>query len=221
MRAGDRAWRRRVRRHDRHYQRMHAREARRRRRAHGRRRARRGAAPSYATLPTAGAAWAASVVGELVRQGVDRFVIAPGARSAPLALACARDPHVRRTLRVVHDERAAAFYALGHARERWKLRLRRHDVGHGRRQLAAGRLRGRPRLRFRLSLRRPTGPRRCAASARTRCSRGSRTSCDRGAKAWSGPAAGRRPRCRAGRPRRPSRLLRRRCGRRTGLGEEK
>ena len=48
--------------------------------------------PSYATLPTAGAAWAASVVDELVRQGVDRFVIAPGARSAPLALACARDP---------------------------------------------------------------------------------------------------------------------------------
>ena len=74
--------------------------------------------PSYETLPTAGAAWAASVVDELVRQGVDRFVIAPGARSAPLALACARDPHVRRTMRVVHDERAAAFYALGHARAR-------------------------------------------------------------------------------------------------------
>ncbi len=74
--------------------------------------------PSYHTLPTAGAAWAASVVDELVRQGVDRFVIAPGARSAPLALACARDPHVRRNLRVVHDERAAAFYALGHARAR-------------------------------------------------------------------------------------------------------
>ena len=48
--------------------------------------------PLYNTLPTAGAAWAASVVDELVRQGVDRFVIAPGARSAPLALACARDP---------------------------------------------------------------------------------------------------------------------------------
>ena len=74
--------------------------------------------PLYNTLPTAGAAWAASVVDELVRQGVDRFVIAPGARSAPLALACARDPHVRRNLRVVHDERAAAFYALGHARAR-------------------------------------------------------------------------------------------------------
>ena len=57
-------------------------------------------------------------IDELVRQGVDRFVVAPGARSAPLALACARDPHVRRAMRVVHDERAAAFYALGHARAR-------------------------------------------------------------------------------------------------------
>jgi len=74
--------------------------------------------PSYQTLPTAGAAWAAAVIDELVRQGVDRFVVAPGARSAPLALACARDPWVRRRMRVVHDERAAAFYALGHARAR-------------------------------------------------------------------------------------------------------
>ena len=58
--------------------------------------------PSYATLPTAGAAWAASVVDELVRQGVDRFVIAPGARSAPLALACARDPRAAAASRDTH-----------------------------------------------------------------------------------------------------------------------
>ena len=68
------------------------------------------------------------------------FVVAPGARSAPLALACAGTP-VRRTMRVVHDERAATFYALGHAaRSGGRLRLRRDDVGHGRRQLA-GRVR--------------------------------------------------------------------------------
>ena len=58
--------------------------------------------PSYASLPTAGAAWAASVVDELVRQGVDRFVIAPGARSAPLALACARDPRAAAASRDTH-----------------------------------------------------------------------------------------------------------------------
>ena len=58
--------------------------------------------PSYETLPTAGAAWAASVVDELVRQGVDRFVIAPGARSAPLALACARDPRAAAASRDTH-----------------------------------------------------------------------------------------------------------------------
>jgi hypothetical protein len=58
--------------------------------------------PSYASLPTAGAAWAASVVDELVRQGVDRFVIAPGARSAPLALACARDPRAAAASRGTH-----------------------------------------------------------------------------------------------------------------------
>ena len=56
--------------------------------------------PSYHTLPTAGAAWAASVVDELVRQGVDRFVIAPGARSAPLraSRAARGTPHVRRNV---------------------------------------------------------------------------------------------------------------------------
>ena len=58
--------------------------------------------PSYETLPTAGAAWAASVIDELVRQGVDRFVIAPGARSAPLALACARDPRAAAASRDTH-----------------------------------------------------------------------------------------------------------------------
>ena len=70
------------------------------------------------SLPTANAAWATMVVDELARCGVDRFVVSPGSRSTPLALAIARDPATAGKLAVVHDERSAAFYALGHARAR-------------------------------------------------------------------------------------------------------
>lgn len=58
--------------------------------------------------------WASLIVEELVRQGVRCFSMAPGSRSAPLALAVADHPA---THPVIHfDERGAAFYALGHAR---------------------------------------------------------------------------------------------------------
>jgi 2-succinyl-5-enolpyruvyl-6-hydroxy-3-cyclohexene-1-carboxylate synthase len=71
-------------------------------------RARLGASPTLASL------WAELLVEELVRQGVAWFVVAPGARSAPLALAVAAHP--RAEMLVHWDERAAAFAALGWGR---------------------------------------------------------------------------------------------------------
>ena len=58
--------------------------------------------------------WAALLIEELVRNGVDTFCIAPGSRSAPLVVAAARNTRVQT---VVHyDERGAAFHALGYGR---------------------------------------------------------------------------------------------------------
>lgn len=58
------------------------------------------------------AAWA--LVDALVAAGCARFVVAPGSRSAPLALAASRHPGAR--VDVVLDERGAAFFALGLAK---------------------------------------------------------------------------------------------------------
>ena len=58
--------------------------------------------------------WADLLVEELIRAGVGLFCIAPGSRSAPLALAVAAHP---RAACVMHyDERGAAFCALGYGR---------------------------------------------------------------------------------------------------------
>lgn len=56
----------------------------------------------------------ATLIDELVNQGVTDVVISPGSRSTPLALACVNDPRLTCYVRV--DERAAAFLALGMGR---------------------------------------------------------------------------------------------------------
>ncbi|MBO0689347.1 MAG: 2-succinyl-5-enolpyruvyl-6-hydroxy-3-cyclohexene-1-carboxylate synthase, partial [Candidatus Dormibacteraeota bacterium] len=58
--------------------------------------------------------FAATFVDELARGGVDAVCLAPGSRSAPLAMACARHAAVR--VYVHLDERCASFFALGMAR---------------------------------------------------------------------------------------------------------
>ncbi len=58
--------------------------------------------------------FAGLLVEELVRHGVEWFVISPGSRSAPLAWTAASHPRAKT---VVHfDERGAAFHALGIAK---------------------------------------------------------------------------------------------------------
>jgi 2-succinyl-5-enolpyruvyl-6-hydroxy-3-cyclohexene-1-carboxylate synthase len=62
-------------------------------------------------IGAANATFAATLVDEWIRGGVRHAVVAPGSRSTPLALALAERPEL--LLRVIHDERVAAFTALG------------------------------------------------------------------------------------------------------------
>lgn len=57
--------------------------------------------------------WGSLLIEELIRNGVDYFVISPGSRSSPLTVAVARNPRAKSI--VCFDERGAAFHALGYA----------------------------------------------------------------------------------------------------------
>jgi 2-succinyl-5-enolpyruvyl-6-hydroxy-3-cyclohexene-1-carboxylate synthase len=70
--------------------------------------------PHLASAPNVNHLWAALLVEELVRQGTTFFVVCPGSRSTPLAVAVAQNPKAEA---LVHwDERAAGFVALGWGR---------------------------------------------------------------------------------------------------------
>lgn len=53
----------------------------------------------------------AALVDIMVQNGIRTVVISPGSRNAPLAIAFDSHPHIK--LYLVHDERVAAFFALG------------------------------------------------------------------------------------------------------------
>ena len=58
--------------------------------------------------------WATLMIEELTRLGCDQFVVCPGSRSTPLTVAAGR--HKKARTHIVYDERAGAYWALGHAR---------------------------------------------------------------------------------------------------------
>ncbi len=62
-------------------------------------------------IGNANATACAALVDEWIRCGVRHAVVAPGSRSAPMAIALAERDEL--SVHVVHDERAAAFVALG------------------------------------------------------------------------------------------------------------
>ncbi|HMQ28590.1 MAG TPA: thiamine pyrophosphate-binding protein, partial [Acidimicrobiales bacterium] len=60
---------------------------------------------------TAAATFCATLVDEWARAGLRHAIVCPGSRSTPMAIALASDG--RLAVEVVHDERSAAFVALG------------------------------------------------------------------------------------------------------------
>ncbi|MEB3884727.1 2-succinyl-5-enolpyruvyl-6-hydroxy-3-cyclohexene-1-carboxylic-acid synthase [Lyngbya sp. CCY1209] len=69
---------------------------------------------SFFNAPNLNILWGTLLVEELIRNGIDYFVLSPGSRSTPLTVAIARHSKAKR--RVCVDERGAAFHAIGYAR---------------------------------------------------------------------------------------------------------
>src|SRR5471030_3174061 len=72
-------------------------------------------APDHFDLRNTNSLWGSVLVETLVRLGVRQAVISPGSRSAPLAFAFARHSDIEAIS--VLDERSAAFFALGLAKQ--------------------------------------------------------------------------------------------------------
>ena len=66
------------------------------------------------TDPAVTTAWVRVFIDEITRGGVQHVCIAPGSRSAPLVMACAREERIRTWVHL--DERCAGFFALGLAK---------------------------------------------------------------------------------------------------------
>ena len=64
-----------------------------------------------ADAPNIQSLWGDLIVEELIRNGVEHFVVCPGSRSTPLVQAVARHPEAKAT--IWNDERGGAFHALG------------------------------------------------------------------------------------------------------------
>lgn len=64
--------------------------------------------------PNLNTLWGSVAVEELCRCGINLFIVCPGSRSAPLAVAVVRSRRARYV--VSHDERGAGFLAVGYAR---------------------------------------------------------------------------------------------------------
>lgn len=60
--------------------------------------------------------WATLIIDQLVQLGVSYFVISPGSRSTPLAIAIAEHPSPQLSAHIHFDERGTAFHALGYAK---------------------------------------------------------------------------------------------------------
>ncbi len=73
-----------------------------------------GARAPVAAAPNRNIAFATALFEEFERAGVRDVCVCPGSRSAPLAIAVARNPRLRAWTHI--DERAAAFFALGIAK---------------------------------------------------------------------------------------------------------